>query len=267
MSKAVSAPLSPTEKQILTEYEAVIERGKNTFVEVGHALLEIRDKRLYREKFKTFEDYCQIKWQFNRQRGAQLINAAIEVTSLPPELSTMVNNERAARALAEVPAENKAEVVREAATTGAVTSGSIAKAAEKVAEAKNGGKPEVPVDATGYPIPEPALTYWNRAIEVAALLKEVSNVKCAMERAIDMQDIMYGEINFSTLITDLKSSYSGLKVAVPYAVCPTCSGRVLSPCATCKGRGVVSEFYWKHKVPEKTKQVRAKAVALLNSAK
>jgi hypothetical protein len=40
--------------------EAVIERGLTTFVEVGEALLAIRDGRLYRQAgYKTWEQYLE----------------------------------------------------------------------------------------------------------------------------------------------------------------------------------------------------------------
>jgi hypothetical protein len=42
----ISAPLSSDEAQILEHYEEVIERGIKTFVEVGRALMTIRDRKL-----------------------------------------------------------------------------------------------------------------------------------------------------------------------------------------------------------------------------
>ncbi len=57
----------------LLECERVIERGLNTFVEVGAALLEIRDGRLYKNDYSTFEDYCRERWGFTRMRATQLI--------------------------------------------------------------------------------------------------------------------------------------------------------------------------------------------------
>jgi hypothetical protein len=47
-----------------------------TFVEVGHALLEIRENRLYRDGFTTFDDYCRDRWGFERTRAHRLIEAA-----------------------------------------------------------------------------------------------------------------------------------------------------------------------------------------------
>ena len=58
----------------LVECEAVIERGVTTFVDVGDALMRIRDGKLYAEP--TFDDYCERRWGFSRSRASQLIGAA-----------------------------------------------------------------------------------------------------------------------------------------------------------------------------------------------
>ncbi len=61
----------------LAYYESIIERGRQTFVEVGTALMEIREARLYREQgFGTFEDYCQERWGWGARRARQLTDAA-----------------------------------------------------------------------------------------------------------------------------------------------------------------------------------------------
>jgi hypothetical protein len=72
----VTEALIPSEPIELQAYEATIADGLQTFVDVGEALLAIRDKRLYRESHKAFEDYCRQRWGFNRQRASQLIQAA-----------------------------------------------------------------------------------------------------------------------------------------------------------------------------------------------
>jgi phage N-6-adenine-methyltransferase len=75
---AGSAPrgLSRVEAANFASLEAVIERGLEGFVEVGNALMAIRDGRLYRESHGTFEDYCRERWSFTRQRASQLVQAA-----------------------------------------------------------------------------------------------------------------------------------------------------------------------------------------------
>lgn len=66
----------------LAACEEVIERGLGTFVQVGEALLRIRDDRLYREQHGTFEDYCRERWGLKRQRAYELIDAAATVTTV-----------------------------------------------------------------------------------------------------------------------------------------------------------------------------------------
>ena len=66
----------------LDECEATIERGLKTFTEVGQALMEIRDARLYRGKYGTFEAYCEVRWAISRPRAYQLIEAAGAVSTM-----------------------------------------------------------------------------------------------------------------------------------------------------------------------------------------
>jgi DNA N-6-adenine-methyltransferase Dam len=72
--------LSMDEQSELAECEAKIERGLQTFYEVGEALLKIRDSRLYRNTHGSFEAYCQDKWQL-KKRQAYLIMDATEVVN------------------------------------------------------------------------------------------------------------------------------------------------------------------------------------------
>ncbi len=47
--------LSTGERAVLIRAEATIERGLTSFIAVGEALSEVRDSRLYREEYGTFE--------------------------------------------------------------------------------------------------------------------------------------------------------------------------------------------------------------------
>lgn len=70
------AALTPAENRHFGSLEKRIERGLQTFREVGQALMDIRDQRLYRAAYKTFEEYCTNRWQMGRDRAYQLIGAA-----------------------------------------------------------------------------------------------------------------------------------------------------------------------------------------------
>ena len=71
------AELSVIERSNLQRLETQIENGLQTFLQVGLALKEIRDLKLYREDHQTFEKYVAEKWGHSRQWAHQLINAVI----------------------------------------------------------------------------------------------------------------------------------------------------------------------------------------------
>ena len=70
-----AAGLNEVETVRLSQLEATISTGMQTFVDVGRALLEIRDGQLYRQEFGTFEDYCRDRWGIARRTAYQLIGA------------------------------------------------------------------------------------------------------------------------------------------------------------------------------------------------
>lgn len=82
MSASLAAALSTPERLRLTDLEEVVDRGLRTFVEVGHALSEIRASRLYRESHPTFAAYCHERWGFSDSRARQLIAGAKTVTDV-----------------------------------------------------------------------------------------------------------------------------------------------------------------------------------------
>lgn len=92
-------PLTKAENKRLVECEGVIERGLNTFYEVGAALAEIRESRLYRISHGTFEDYCRERWGMNRAHANRLISAAGVVDNLDP-IGSIPTTESQARELA-----------------------------------------------------------------------------------------------------------------------------------------------------------------------
>lgn len=135
MTVAVATgPADIREARRLAVLEQTIEAGMASFVLVGEALLEVRDSRLYRINYPTFEAYCKGRWGFSHQRASQLMSAA-EVVAALPEGATNVANEGQARALAPVLREQGAEaaaaVLSEAieATNGHVTAAAIREAA------------------------------------------------------------------------------------------------------------------------------------------
>lgn len=87
----------------LAENEQIIAAGLQTFVEVGEALMEIRELRQYRTAgFSDFDAYCRERWGMSRSRSTRLINAASTVGDLVPT-GTTPQNEAQVRPLTRLP--------------------------------------------------------------------------------------------------------------------------------------------------------------------
>ena len=116
--------LTTTEQTELVENESVIERGLKTFHEVGNALLSIRDKRLYRQAFKTFEEYCDKRWQISRPRAFQLMEAARVADNLSTIVDILPANESQTRPLTQLEPEAQRvvwDIVQQTAPKGKIT--------------------------------------------------------------------------------------------------------------------------------------------------
>lgn len=97
--------LSKAEVTALEYHENVIEKGLETFIEVGQSLQYIRDNRLYRAEYKSFKEYIEQRWHF-QVRQAHRIITGIETTQLLTDAGvpgdTLPNSEKVARPLAKL---------------------------------------------------------------------------------------------------------------------------------------------------------------------
>jgi hypothetical protein len=79
----MSEELSIDESRDLLALEAVVCKGQKAFLEVGEALAEIRDRRLYRVKFSSFDEYLDRQWGMSRSKACRLISASATAKLLP----------------------------------------------------------------------------------------------------------------------------------------------------------------------------------------
>jgi hypothetical protein len=77
-----ACPLTSTEKTLKAELEAVVSAGLEEFLRVGTALAELRNRRLYRTEFATFEAYCRGRFSLARSSVDQLIRSSIVARDL-----------------------------------------------------------------------------------------------------------------------------------------------------------------------------------------
>ncbi len=240
--------ITKSESSRLEKLEVVIKEGQATFVTVGEALTEIRDHKLYRANYETFEDYCEDVWGWTASRARQLSIASAVSKALP-----MVTNERAARALAKLPPPKRAGIVQKIVETGKkVTAAAVNKLAPPKPKAK---AVAIVKDGTGIEVPPEILELWNRTADAQEFLSTISQLRGALKKAQAEKDILFVETDFTNNLAMLNQVYVDLAQAKPYAVCPECNGVKPKGCSVCSGRGFVSEFYWIHKVPQETKDL------------
>jgi hypothetical protein len=170
--------------------EGVIRAGLDTFVEVGAALLTIRDGRGYEHAgYATFETYCLERWGMVYRHANRLIQAAEVVGALGP---MGPSNERQARELAPLlrtDPESIPEVWREAIETapnGQVTAAHVAEVVER--HARPVPEPE------SRPMRETPLLRFSQDLPTPTIVSLILRVFFA--DASTALDVTYGSGNF-----------------------------------------------------------------------
>jgi hypothetical protein len=89
------------EQDRLTRLENLIARNQCRFHEIGKALKEIKDSRLYKlNLFDSFEAYTRARWDMGKSQAYRLIEAYQVVNNLSPIGDILPSNESQVRLLA-----------------------------------------------------------------------------------------------------------------------------------------------------------------------
>jgi len=137
------------ERSRLYQLEETIRQGLNTFVDVGNALLEIRDKRLYRQEYSTFEEYCREQWNMARRTAYQLIDAAEVVENVRNCAQILPTNESQARPLTSLEPDEQVEAWKRVITStpeGKITAAIVLKAAKEVEQERRDERRQERID-------------------------------------------------------------------------------------------------------------------------
>lgn len=144
VKQPLTTPLTESESSALVQHEDVIEGGLAVFVEVGKALLAIRDERLYRADYETFEVYCFERWDIKKSQAYRLMDAAAVVENVSPIGDIVPRNEAQARPLSRLPQDDQqgawAEAV-ETAPNGKITAKHVEAVVERYAGSNGKAKP------------------------------------------------------------------------------------------------------------------------------
>jgi len=191
--------LTNDEQDELDGLEQTIERNLASFLEIGRALITIRDKRLYRpgaarNGYDTFEAYCRERWKFSKTHANRFIESTKVIKNLTP-IGVIPENEAQARPLAKLPPEQQQEAwdkVVETAPDGKVTAKHVEEVVDKY------------LDPRGFRSPQPpcfAIHYAGMAI---SQLKRITDDDITKEQALDEVETWIKEKRLSWKNTESK---------------------------------------------------------------
>jgi hypothetical protein len=165
----MSDELSIPDRTRLDELTGVVREGLDSFVRVGHALMQIKEDRLWREKSVSFEAFCQVEFRFTRRHADRMIQAAqvvedisVQSESLDPGVQIeKPGGEKVVRPLSDVEPEKRAEVWKEAVETAPKDKAGkpkvTAKHVQKVVAKRKAARPEDgPAAKEAEPVAPPA---------------------------------------------------------------------------------------------------------------
>lgn len=158
--------ISLEESRRLVELEEVIEKGVSTFIAVGEALAEIRDKRLYRVTHGTFEEYCREEWNMTRMQASNLITGAAVAQNVNNCLQggPRPGRESHVRPLKSLPAEKQPEAWAKAVESANGSQPTAKQVEAAVAEVATPTQEEAPKRERPF-CPSNGMRYANLAIE------------------------------------------------------------------------------------------------------
>lgn len=282
MKEELTKTLNAKERRRFSACNEQIKTGLRSCFDTGAALAEVRDDKLYREDYGTFEDYCREMFQVTRAHAYRLIEAADLKGDLSP-IGDKITNEAQARELAKVPEGRREEVLKQVSTNGPITAKAIAEQAKSFSEkpvpiarnvtttvvidqkqngSKNGKDEQPNLDKTEYPIPSSIQELWDRAAtEFGALCAKVSVVRSEVRKvmeAADEDDPIWRRTSANSIMLALDNAYRELNAGIPFAVCPYCQGRGFKNCTACCHRGYIGKFEWTTAIPKELIAIREK---------
>ena len=210
--------------EVMDDFTALNERvkaGLATFVEVGKALSTIREQKLYKAGgYATFEQYTAEEHGFSARHGRRMIQAA-RVESLAPGISM-----QAATALATVPEQDRAEVVKRATDRqGKTPTGEMISDMHEEVKAERTPEPEAEVGMT------------------EQIKQQFREAYAAVQRARTLVEHLGDEklgrlLDVDACRVHLNNTLEEIKFAVPKHRCPYCGGE---GCKHCKHCGMLSD--------------------------
>jgi len=229
-------------KQVIT--------GLKTFVEVGMALAEIRNRELYRETHPAFKDFCRDRFAFTASRANQIIGAAGAVKAV--EVHSPYRSPTNAGQASELIKCPSAEVIGKAwsrafetAPTNSdgleiITAQHVKKVVAEIVGAKPAPKPAPELKDRLGRVVESALVESNQNNR-ALRRTRLDHVRLALEEVGSLAELPGGQyIDLEEINRLVELLSSAIRFAQYHTTCPDCKGVVgQHQCSLCGGSGFI----------------------------
>lgn len=267
MSKRLSPILNDDERQEFTQLQRVIKKHTETAWEWIESIHRVRQARLYREDYKTFESFCQEECGFTSRRGNQLIAALqfrIEAKANGAPVPENENQARKANSEPEMTPEDLPDPDKETSTNEPPDLGTnVPSGAKPPRELPKEFRDSDGFDSMGYPIPKAVASNYRKREEIQKLIDLILSVKVHVLNSVKAQEKTYWRLG-NGWEADVDGVAHGLKSIQPYAVCPYCQGRTYEQCTNCGHTGVVGKFYYEQTTPAELRRLREIQIKKIN---
>jgi len=115
-------------------------------------------------------------------------------------------------------------------------------AAEQELDADDG--PAAMLDEVGNPLTPGVLDAFIECDEFAKLKTRIDAIRREIEAMAERSDPLLTYVQVQVLTTDLKNAANAIRLALPYCLCPTCSGDDFPKCKHCKQQGWMPKAYY-----------------------
>lgn len=247
-----SGPLSETEARDLSVLAAeFVEVEKAAWRRKAAILIEIRDRRLYRDEYQSFEEFCKEVFDLSRQRAYRLmhsikaaeiieksmLNWAGDVNSglqIIPSLTEAAVNE-----IMQLPSDKQAEVAKKLAGRAEVK---LAEVKEAVADVKS-------TTTNG----QNSGLSWHleRAMQVGREIAKAARMIRAACTIISesAEGPFLSRMDPRACMKELYKVADEIEAGAPFADCVYCGGEIGKQCGGCDGHGWLTRTEF-HAVPD-----------------
>lgn len=255
-----SQELSINELRTLEACEEDISRG----IELqAKALQVVRDRKLYRHEFDTFDEYVKDRVGKSKRWADYQISYIEVMTTLTEQMGTIVPKitEGATREIADLAPEQQVAVVSKVVEKGEKPTAKNIKAEREDLETPEETQPEeshvstgsVVLDSLERPVPGKYRDVHESTVSMRVIATSLSNNAKQIESLMNKPG---GECIDQMVVIELRRLRSVLLQSGYLTVCPRCdSGNLLKSCDLCSGRGWMPKRLSEHMTDRERREI------------